>query len=61
MRKTGVSFVMRSLRKIKQGDDQRDLCDWKAMWIKAVSSGGDTGAEICREAGSQLGEPSIAV
>ena len=29
--------------------------------IKAVSSGGDTGAEICREAGSQLGDPSRAV
>ena len=58
MRKTVLSS---SLRKIIEGDDQRDRCDWEVVLIKAVSSGGDSGAEICREAGNQLGDPSRAV
>ena len=56
-----ISYVITSLRKIKEGDDQRDRCDWEVVLIKAVSSGGDSGAEICREAGNQLGDPSRAV
>lgn len=60
MRKTVVSSVITSLRKIKEGDDQRDRCDWKVVLIKAVSSGGDSGAEIYREVGNQLGDPSRA-